>query len=135
MTEHELIMLHVEHIAKQYNLDPSLIRSVIEHESNFKVEALGDSGKSFGLMQIQKRWHLARMERLGVTDLMDPYSNILVGVDYLAELINTQKDLDLALMVYNMGPNKASSLYNAGKISRYATSIQERARVLRTGGI
>ena len=43
------------------------------------------------------------MERLGVSDLTDPYSNILVAADYLEELFQkSDGDIYLVLMKYNM---------------------------------
>ena len=42
------------------------------------------------------------MERLGVTDLMDPASNFRVGCDYLAELLG-RYPLANALAFYNSG--------------------------------
>ena len=42
------------------------------------------------------------MERLGVSDLYDPYGNILVATDYLVELFEKHGDIGLSLMIYNM---------------------------------
>lgn len=41
------------------------------------------------------------MERLGVDDLFDPYSNILVGADYLMELAEKHGDVALVLSIYH----------------------------------
>ena len=46
---------------------------------------MGDVHESFGLMQIQPKWHEDRMRRLGVTDLLDPEQNVRVGADLLSE--------------------------------------------------
>lgn len=134
LTEREQIKSYIWEISALYAIDPYLVESVVEHESNYVPTAVSDSGRSIGLMQIGKRWHAKRMDKLGVQDLTDPRSNILTGVDYLSELIANQKDLELALMVYNMGPSKASELYTKGKISAYAKSVIHRAHVLKTGG-
>ena len=135
MSETESINCYIEDVARRYAIDPALIHSVIWHESRYDPDAIGDSGRSIGLMQIQKRWHISRMEKLGVTDLTDPYDNILVGTDYLAALISTQECVELALMVYNMGPSKASELYTKGIISAYAKSVISRAKLINSGGI
>ena len=134
-TKPESLEDYAVRIANQYSLDPYLVKSVISMESNWNPKAIGDHGRSIGLMQIQPRWHYKRMQKLGVTDLTDPYANILVGVDYLAELVLKQKDTALALMVYNMGPRKASELYLKGQISPYAKEIMSNARQLKSGGI
>ena len=78
-----------------------LALAVIWQETDFR-NVVGDSGESYGYMQVQPKWHSGRMERLGVTDLSDPYSNFLVGLDFLAELIE-RYDLSDALTAYNSG--------------------------------
>lgn len=86
--------------------------AVIKQETNFR-NVTGDNGNSYGYMQIQPRWHQSRMERLGVTDLMDAESNFRVGCDYLAELLS-KHTVEEALTAYNSG--------SAGQ-SEYATSV------------
>ena len=78
-----------------------LALAVIRKESTFQ-NIIGDSGDSVGYMQIQPRWHKERMERLGATDLRDPFSNFRVGCDYLAELLE-RYPLEDALTAYNSG--------------------------------
>lgn len=78
-----------------------LALSIIHCESSYR-NVNGDGGNSIGYMQIQPRWHQARMEKLGVTDLSDPLSNFRVGCDLLAELLDKHSVED-ALSVYNTG--------------------------------
>lgn len=78
-----------------------LALAVIWRETTFR-NVIGDNGNSFGYMQVQPRWHSERMARLGVTDLMDPFSNFRVGCDYLAELLE-KYELPVALTHYNTG--------------------------------
>lgn len=78
-----------------------LVLSIIFCESSYR-NVNGDGGNSIGYMQIQPRWHRARMEKLGVTDLTDPLSNFRVGCDLLAELLEKYSVED-ALSVYNTG--------------------------------
>lgn len=89
-----------------------LALAVIRKETEFQ-NVMGDNGNSYGYMQIQPRWHKERMERLGVTDLTDPYSNFRVGCDFLSELLS-KYTLEEALTAYNSG--------KPGK-SEYATSV------------
>lgn len=117
---------YCQEIAEKYGICPELIMAVCEHESNWNPDAVGTLGDT-GLMQIVPKYHGERMQYLGVTDLTDPYSNILVGADYLAELATKYEDVAEALMVYNMGKEKAEKLYNKGIISEYATDILERS--------
>lgn len=113
-------------IGRKYNICPELLMAMIERESNGDAAASNNAGDT-GLLQVNPRWHRGRMERLGVTDLYDPYANILVAADYLAELFQKDSDLYLVLMEYNMGPDKAVSLYSRGIYSEYAVRVSERA--------
>ena len=78
-----------------------LALAVIWRETTFR-NVVGDSGESFGYMQVQPRWHGDRMARLGVTDLMEPAGNFRVACDYLAELLG-KYELVEALTFYNTG--------------------------------
>ena len=104
----------------KYGINPSIVIAMIEKESRYNPNAIGDNGNSFGLMQIQPRWHTKRMEKLGCTDLLNPIQNVKVGIDYLGELYNRYGDIGKALTAYNTGS------YN-GTITYYATSVMARA--------
>ena len=129
MTQQELIDWNVEDICKQYGVDPALIKSIIWHES--RGNPMARNGSCKGLMQISSKWHATRAQRLGVSDFYDIRGNILLGVDYISELLKNCKDPALALMAYNMGHARAKELYNAGYISNYAQSVLEKAREMR----
>ena len=101
-------------------IDPAIVMAMIDRESEYKADTIGDNGNSFGLMQIQPKWHTERMERLGCTDLLDPYHNVRVGVDYLCEMLNKYGDMAKALVAYNQGQYK-------GTITEYATDVLEKA--------
>lgn len=118
----EIINIYIEEICRRYkNVDSDLVKSIVYHESRYNPKAT--NGKCLGLMQVSTRWHSTRAEKLGVTNFYDPYSNILLGVDYLSELIDDYKDPALALMLYNMKHDDALSLYSHGIISGYAKSV------------
>ena len=88
-----------------------LALAVIRQETEFR-NVTGDDGRSVGYMQVQRRWHEDRMDRLGVTDLTDPYGNFRVGCDYLAELLG-KYPLEEALTAYNSGkPGKSTYASN-----------------------
>lgn len=107
---------------EQMGIQYELALAVIWQETDFR-NITGDGGDSIGYMQVQPRWHSDRMERLGVTDLSDPYSNFLVGCDYLAELIARDKGLEWALMAYNGGPTYANEKIARETISQYAKNV------------
>lgn len=120
-------------ICKRYpNVPPEIVHSVIWHESRYSPSSVNKSSGCVGLMQISTRWHKQRAEKLGVTDLYDPYGNILVGVDYLNDLYQYNgEDWKLALMLYNMDNKKARQLYAQGKTTQYAQNVLSRADELR----
>ena len=99
-------------ICEKYgNVDETLVYALIKQESNFRVKALGDNGKSKGLMQIQEIWHKERMKKLRVDSLMTAKGNIRVGVDILSEKIDKYNDLGKALTAYNAGDGGAYKYY------------------------
>jgi hypothetical protein len=130
-SEREIINGYVADISKAYEIDPYLIMSVIEQESEYNPRA--KNGNCLGLMQVSSYWHKDRAERLGVTDFYDPYGNILLGVDYICELRGKYKDIYLVLMLYNMEHKTAFALYNNGQVSYYARTIVNRAERYRKG--
>ena len=109
---------------ERVGISPAVVVAIIERESNFDEYAIGDDGRSFGLMQIQPKWHIERMIALGCTDLFNPYENITVGIDYLVELYNRYGDINKALVAYNRGS------YN-GTITKYASDVMARAEEMR----
>lgn len=104
-----------------------LVLAVIERETNYNPDAIGDGSDAYGLMQVQPKHHKARMERLGVTDLLDPHQNVRVGIDYLAECLREYETLDEALTVYNAGALGAEELYFSKGIlgSDYAYDVMD----------
>ena len=90
-------------ICKMYGIPAETAFGVMWQESRYTIDILGDNGKAYGLMQIRPEYHQDRMARLGCWDLLDPYQNILVGVDLLAELIREYGSVDAALTYYRYG--------------------------------
>jgi len=107
------------------DIDPALVLAVIAVETagTWNPEAVGDNGNSIGLMQIYKRYHEARIEKLGVFDLTDPYQNTAVGIDILKELSAGGKDEAWLLMAYNGGAAYADGRWEMADISRYAKKV------------
>lgn len=116
--------------SEERGVDPAIIIAMIERESQFDIDVIGDRGKAFGLMQIHPRWHSDRMEKLGVTDLLDPYQNVTVGIDIMAELLDRGESVEWALMAYNGGYAHANRHIEAGTLSGYATDVLEFAEGL-----
>lgn len=111
------LQLHIIHTCEAKKIDPAVVVAMAFRESTYNTEAVGDGGDSLGLLQIQPYWHSERMERLGCTDLLDPFQNVTVGVDFLAELLDRYDgDMAKALVGYNQGSYK-------GVVTEYAKTI------------
>ena len=118
---------YCEEIGEEYCICPEMLMALIEAES--RGDAYAENGGCKGLCQVSVRWNKSRMRSLGVTDIYDEYSNILVGADYLAELFEEYEDAAVVLMVYH-GENKALSKAERGEISDYAEKILDRSAEL-----
>jgi soluble lytic murein transglycosylase-like protein len=118
------LQLHMIETAKVNGIDPAILFAIACRESNYRSDAIGDSGSSLGLMQVQPYWHSERMERLGCTDLLDPFQNVTVAVDYLVELLTRYGTIDKALVAYNKG-------HYAGTITEYAVAVMNIAEEVR----
>lgn len=111
---------------ERLNIRPAIIFAMCQRETNYAVDAIGDNGESYGVLQIQPKWHYNRMLELGCTDLLDPKQNVTVALDYLIELINRYDgDICSALVAYNQGS------YN-GVVTEYAETVINEAERLDT---
>lgn len=115
---------HIFAECEKHGIDPAIVIAMCYRESSYDADAVGDNGRSFGLMQIQRRYHEERMKRLGVTDLLDPMQNVTVGIDFLAELLEKYGDVEKALTAYNRG-------HYAGAVTQYAVIVVETAEELK----
>lgn len=114
-------------LCSQYGVDSSVIFSVMYHESHFNAGATSGKGAQ-GLMQIIPRYSAARMAKLGVTNLYDPASNILVGIDLLAEYYYTYGSWNQALTAYRTGSASGDASYAAtilGSVGLFQTVYYE----------
>jgi soluble lytic murein transglycosylase-like protein len=96
----------IREAADKYDMDPLLIRAVMQTESAFHPYAVSRAGAE-GLMQLMP----ALADEMGVADSFDPRDNIMGGARYLKRLLDYHNgNLDLALASYNAGP---------GNVERY----------------
>jgi hypothetical protein len=131
------LQLYIIQTCEELNIDAGVVMAMIFYESSYQADAIGDGGNSLGLMQIQERWHKERMERLDVTNLLHPYQNVTVGIDFLAELVNEcNGDIEKALICYNTGRAGAEEhFFQHGIYSNsYSQKVTELARLLNGGG-
>jgi soluble lytic murein transglycosylase-like protein len=89
----------VREAAERHQVDPALIRAVIQTESNWNPGAISRKG-ALGLMQLIP----TTAQRFGVNDAFSPKQNVDAGVRYLKTLLERYNgNLDLALAAYNAG--------------------------------
>lgn len=127
---------YIADLCAEVSIDPAVIIAMIGRESTYRADAKGDKGKSLGLMQIQPRWHSERMEALDCDDLLDPYDNVTVGIDFLSELVNKYDgNMHMALMAYNAGATGAKRNWFSKGIyeNKYSRAVMKLAEELKAG--
>jgi soluble lytic murein transglycosylase-like protein len=131
------------------NLDPMLVLAVIKIESNFRNRVESPMGAR-GIMQIMPETgkflsqELLRVDGFGygtfiADQLYDPIVNIKLGVYYLDGLKRQFRNLQLALLAYNLGPGEIrnrldnnlyfSDAYAASVLNVYREFKSERERL------
>lgn len=116
---------HIFKLCDERGIDPEIVIAIIERESMYDASVVGDGGSAKGLMQIWNIWHKDRIDRLGCTDLLDPYQNVTVGIDFLSELYDMGRGLEWTLTAYNGGFELANKHLANGTTSQYVECIYE----------
>jgi len=111
----------IDEAARTFDVNPLLVDSVIQVESNYNPFAVSPKGAQ-GLMQLMP----GTAQRFGVTDSFDPKQNIEAGVRYLKFLQDTFQDDRLAIAAYNAG-EKAVAKYK--DVPPYPETINYVAKV------
>jgi hypothetical protein len=111
----------VEEAAKNFDVSPALVDSVIQVESNYNPNAISPKGAQ-GLMQLMP----ATARRFGVKNSFDAKQNIEGGVRYLKFLQQTFQDDRLAIAAYNAGEGAVAKY---GNVPPYAETMNYVAKV------
>jgi soluble lytic murein transglycosylase-like protein len=123
---------------REHGIDPLLGLALIETESGFRPDAVSRVG-ALGLLQVHPFVGRAVAAQIGVpwadrNTLLDPVSNVRIGLAYLAEMKERFGRLDLALTAYNLGPNRLDQMLARGQKPQFAfskTVLAKRARLQR----
>ena len=100
----------IEKYAKQYGLDPNVMKRLVKQESAFNPYAKSKAGAQ-GLMQLMP----GTARDMGVTNPYDPEQNIAGGTKYFAKMVKR----------YNGDYRKALAAYNGGtrKVDKYGVDF------------
>jgi len=89
------------------NVDPHVALAVVEHESHFNPDAIGKLNEQ-GLFQLRPEF----FKQYTLKQLRDPYTNISVGLQYLAKMKKEcihKKDITY-LICFNAGKSGARKI-------------------------
>lgn len=112
-------------VAARHGIDPTLVRAVIQVESNYESRARSVKGAK-GLMQLMPE----TARRYGLANPYDPAGNIDAGIRHLKSLLD-RFPLTLALAAYNAG---AAAVERFGGVPPYAETRSYVARILQLVG-
>ena len=110
---------HLQTLCAKYRFDPAFVLSIIQAESGFRLNAHSEVG-AVGLMQLMpatavgvaRNTELKHGMLLDDLALRDPFTNLTLGVAYLAQLRHRYQGLSpyYLLAAYNIGPVRLDSL-------------------------
>jgi len=117
----------IQEAAKTYEIDPSLIRAVMQAESAFHPYVVSRAGAE-GLMQLMP----ALADEMGVTDSFDPRENIMGGARYLKQLLDQHNgNIALTLASYNAGPGNVRRYGGVPPFKETRTYVKKIKAILR----
>lgn len=110
--------------ADALGLPRDVLYGIVQTESGFDPDAVGDNGASWGLMQVQ----VPTAAGLGFTgtgpDLLDPNTNIQWGATYLRRMLDRfNGDITSAISAYNAGPGGVGT--NPGYIAEVQANASD----------
>lgn len=124
LTEEEQIALWDK--CKELDINYWFMLALIESESNFKADAVGDHGNSVGYMQINKvNWK--RMKEQYGYDVNVPLDNLMCGAVMFAELANKYDTIEEVVMGYKCGEGRAKELISQGFVLSCVEKITNRS--------
>ena len=133
---------HIHDLSQKFEIDPAFILALIHVESTFKPTAISPVG-AMGLMQVMPGTAQVVASRYGIRftrpeALMDPFTNISLGVAYVHMLKERYKGLSpyFHVAAYNMGPTRLDSLrkdkgFKPGSTLKYYQKIKSMVPLMR----
>lgn len=115
----------IKTISSEYGIEYELVLAIIEVESNYTVDCIGDNGNSLGLMQIQPRWWGKVMSAIGTSDLLNGVENVETGCAILKCLYLQNNDTRKVLNAYNTGSFDTENGYSSRVLAAYERLVSE----------
>lgn len=115
----DLYRFYISQICEQYypEIDPYIVLAVLEMESNYQPNVESSAG-AVGLMQVIPKYHAWRAEKYHLIDIWDPYTNIIVGVDFMNDLYQKYGDWNRALLGYNNSVHYVKAVLRRAELLR-----------------
>jgi len=110
--------------ALREGIDPEFAFRLVQLESRFNPDARSRAG-AIGLTQVQVATARFYDPNAQSANLLDPATNLRIGLRFLRDLIGVYGDVELALLAYNWGPTRLNEMLAQGRDPRngYASSI------------
>lgn len=108
----EELQEYTYYLCQHNGVEFELVMAVMSAESAFDPEAVSGTG-DYGLMQINEINLPELADKLGITDITDPYQNIRGGVYLLGGYAAKYDNPARVVMAYNMGDYGSSALWES----------------------
>ena len=106
--------IYMQQICMENNISYEFALALMESESHFDAEAVGDKGESVGYFQINSiNW--PRMESEYGLNVHDPMDNIAAGILILREKFEKFEDPYQVIICYKAGDKRGTELYDQQK--------------------
>jgi soluble lytic murein transglycosylase-like protein len=104
---------YIREVCEINDIPMSLVLAIISAESSFRQNIISKTN-DYGLMQINVVNHEWLSEEFGITDFLDPYSNVFCGIQIYMKHYEKYGNMNKALMAYNLGATGAKRLWDKG---------------------
>lgn len=110
----EDIQIYMQQECKELDISYEFALALMETESSFNADAVGDGGNSIGRMQIN-RCNWQRMADDYGLDVNDEKENVAAGLRILRELFDINPDPYYVILCYKAGTGRGAELYEQKK--------------------
>lgn len=104
---------YIRKVCEDRNVPMALIIAMIQAESNFQADVISKTN-DYGLMQINISNHTWLSRLYGVSNFLDPFSNVYCGINMLGDLMGQFSTTEEAVIAYNKGAGGAKALFAQG---------------------